>query len=78
MSATTPMRLEEYADSIGDARMVIDMIAGALQQVLVLADLGLEFPQDVPSGVVEAYERLCHEGFTSRLLPADVTPSRAR
>ncbi|MDT0546609.1 MULTISPECIES: hypothetical protein [Streptomyces] len=58
--------------------MVIDMIAGALQRVLVLPDLGLEFPQDVPSGVVEAYERLCREGFTSRLLPADVTPSRAR
>ncbi|MEH0521347.1 YdcF family protein [Streptomyces stelliscabiei] len=70
--ASTPMGLEEYADSIGDARMVIDMIVGALQRVLVFPGWDLAIAQDVPDVIVAAYERLCAEGFTSRLLPADV------
>lgn len=70
--ASTPMGLEEYADSIGDARMVIDMIVGALQRVLVFPDWGLAIEQVLPDVIVAAYERLCVEGFTSRLLPADV------
>ncbi|MFF7544172.1 YdcF family protein [Streptomyces canus] len=70
--ASTSMGLEEYADSIGDARMVIDMIVGALQRVLVLPGLGAAIEQEVPDSVVAAYERLCAAGFTSRLLPIDV------
>ncbi|MEU2862432.1 YdcF family protein [Streptomyces mirabilis] len=70
--ASTPMGLEEYADSIGDARMVIDMIVGALQRVLIFPGWGLAIEQDVPDAVVAAYKRLCSEGFTTRLLPADV------
>ena len=66
------MSLEEYADSIGDVRMVIDMIVGALQRVLVFPVRGFAIEQDVPNTVVAAYERLCAEGFNSRLLPADV------
>ncbi|MGW2386256.1 hypothetical protein [Streptomyces sp. NPDC001658] len=69
------MGLKEYVDSIGDDHMVIDMIVGALQRVLVFPDLGLAIPQDVPADVVEAYERLCRAGFTSRLLPAEMVPS---
>ncbi|MCL6736897.1 YdcF family protein [Streptomyces neyagawaensis] len=72
VSASTPMALKEYADFIGDARMVIDMIVGALQRVLVFPGWGLAIDQDVPAPVVVAYERLCADGFTSRLLPADV------
>ncbi|MFI1761815.1 YdcF family protein [Streptomyces sp. NPDC020800] len=71
---STPMDLEEYADSIGDARMVIDMIVGALQRVLVFPGWDLAIEQDVPDAVEAAYERLCGEGFTGRLLPADVAP----
>ncbi|GGK65774.1 YdcF family protein [Streptomyces flaveus] len=67
--ASTPMGLEEYADFIGDARMVIDMIVGALQRVLVFPGWGLAIEQVVPNAVVAAYERLCVEGFTSRLIP---------
>lgn len=70
--ASTPVGLEEYADSIGDARMVIDMIVGALQRVLVFPGWGLAIEQNVPDAVVAAYERLCIGGFTTRLLPADV------
>jgi uncharacterized SAM-binding protein YcdF (DUF218 family) len=72
--ASTRMSLEEYADSIGDARMVIDMIVGALQRVLVFPRLGLAIEQEVPDTVVVAFERLCIEGFTGRLMPADVAP----
>ncbi|MEU9397870.1 YdcF family protein [Streptomyces sp. NPDC048324] len=73
--ASTRMGLEEYAGSIGDARMVIDMIVGALQRVLVFPRLGLAIEQDVPDAVAAAFERLCIEGFTSRLMPTD-TASR--
>ncbi|MFF0091921.1 hypothetical protein ACFYSF_18475 [Streptomyces canus] len=54
--------------------MVIDMIVGALQRVLVFPRLGLAIEQDVPDAAVAAFERLCIEGFTSRLMPADVAP----
>jgi len=63
------MGLEEYADSVGDARMVIDMIVGALQRVLVFPGLGLAIEQAMPDEVVAAYERLRDQGFTSRLIP---------
>ncbi|MFD9110357.1 YdcF family protein [Streptomyces bottropensis] len=70
--ASTPMGLEEYADFIGDARMVIDMTVGALQRVLVFPGWDLSIEQEVPDAIEAAYERLCVEGFTGRLLPADV------
>ncbi|MFD4710538.1 YdcF family protein [Streptomyces sp. NPDC058430] len=71
VSASTSMELEEYADSIGDAPMVIDMIVGALQRVLAFPGRDLAIPQDVPQDVVEAYERLVRQGFTSRLMPTE-------
>ncbi|ELP70916.1 YdcF family protein [Streptomyces turgidiscabies] len=66
--ASSPLDLEEYADSIGNSRMVIDMIVGALQRVLVFPGLGLAIEQVVPESVVAAYERLCGAGFTSRII----------
>lgn len=72
VSASTRMGFEEYADFIGDARMVIDMIVGALRRVFVFPGWGLDIDQEIPDLVVAAYERLCADGFTSRLLPADV------
>ncbi|MEV5902348.1 YdcF family protein [Streptomyces sp. NPDC052127] len=71
--ASKPVGLEEYTDSIGDARMVIDMIVGAFQRVLVFPSLGLAIEQDVPDAAVAAYERLGVD-FTSRLMPKDVAP----
>ncbi|MFF5922967.1 YdcF family protein [Streptomyces flavochromogenes] len=68
VSASSPMTLQDYADSIGDARMVIDMLVGALQRLLIYPDQGFMISQQVPSEVVAAYERLCQGGFTSRLL----------
>ncbi|MFD5802327.1 YdcF family protein [Streptomyces sp. NPDC127020] len=69
ISASSPMTLNEYVDSLGDAPMVIDMLVGALQRLLVYPEQGYLISQPVPADVIEAYERLCRSGFTSRLLP---------
>ncbi|MFC8738131.1 YdcF family protein [Streptomyces sp. NPDC057176] len=73
VSASSPMTLNEYVDSIGDARTVIDMLVGALQRLLVYPEQGFLISQPVPADVIEAYERLCQAGFTSRLLTADAS-----
>ncbi|TFV32211.1 YdcF family protein [Streptomyces sp. T1317-0309] len=75
VSASTPMTLEEYTDSIQDARLVIDMLVGALQRLLIYPEQGYMISQLVPDDVLEAYERLCREGFTSRLLATDRRPA---
>ncbi|MEV7754166.1 YdcF family protein [Streptomyces griseofuscus] len=72
VSASTPMTLREYIDSIGDARLVIDMLVGSLQRLLIYPAQGFMISQDVPADVIRAYERLASDGFTSRLLADDV------
>ncbi|MFF7970533.1 ElyC/SanA/YdcF family protein [Streptomyces sp. NPDC007905] len=71
VSASSPMTLDEYVDSIGDPRLVIDMLVGALQRLLIYPAQGFMVSQPVPDDVLEAYDRLCHAGFTSRLLVTD-------
>ncbi|MYW63905.1 YdcF family protein [Streptomyces sp. SID8379] len=68
VSASTPMTLDEYVDSIGDARLVIDMLVGALQRLLIYPDQGFMVTQQVPDNVIAAYKRLCEAGFTGRLV----------
>ncbi|WP_093764420.1 YdcF family protein [Streptomyces sp. F-7] len=74
VSASTPMTFAEYVDSIGDARLVIDMLVGALQRLMIYPDQGFMIRQPVPDDVAEAYERLRQAGYTSRLTTA-ATPS---
>ncbi|WP_314409724.1 YdcF family protein [Streptomyces sp. DSM 40484] len=71
VSASTPMTFSEYVDSIGDVRLVIDMLVGALQRLLIYPEQGFMISQPVPDHVRQAYERLCREGFTSRLVHTD-------
>ncbi|MGW0496330.1 YdcF family protein [Streptomyces sp. NPDC003007] len=73
VSASSPMTLDEYVDSIGDARLVIDMLVGALQRLMVYPEQGFMISQPLPADVIEAYERLCQAGFTSRLLTTDAS-----
>ncbi|MFE4589026.1 YdcF family protein [Streptomyces laurentii] len=68
VSASSPMTLQDYVDSIGDVRMVINMLVGALQRLLIYPEQGFMISQDVSSDVLAAYERLCQRGFTNRLL----------
>ncbi|MFF8430909.1 YdcF family protein [Streptomyces sp. NPDC016566] len=72
ISASTPMTLLEYVDSIQDARLVIDMLVGSLQRLLIYPAQGFMISQDVPNEVIRAYKRLASRGFTSRLVPAGV------
>ncbi|MER6441682.1 YdcF family protein [Streptomyces sp. NPDC001185] len=71
VSASTPMTFEQYVDSIQDVHLVIDMLVGALQRLLIYPAQGFMISQSVPPDVMDAYERLCREGFTSRLITAD-------
>ncbi|MFD6759674.1 YdcF family protein [Streptomyces roseolus] len=71
VSASSPMTLQGYVDSIGDPRLVIDMLVGALQRLLVYPEQGFMISQPVPAEVTAAYERLRDAGFTSRLLRGD-------
>ncbi|WP_404948553.1 YdcF family protein [Streptomyces sp. ARC14] len=70
ISASAPMTLPEYVGSIKDPRLVLDMLVGAQQRLLIYPDRGFMIKQEVPESVAAAYERLCAEGFTSRLVPA--------
>lgn len=67
--ASAAMTMAEYVDSIGDARLVLDMLVGAQQRLLVYPERGFIVRQDVPGDVGEAYQRLCDGGFRGRLVP---------
>ncbi|MGY4925306.1 YdcF family protein [Streptomyces sp. 900105755] len=69
VSASTPMKLSEYVDSIQDTQLVIDMLVGSLQRLLIYPARGFMIAQKVPEDVSRAYERLTAHGFTSRLVP---------
>ncbi|WP_037641371.1 YdcF family protein [Streptomyces exfoliatus] len=66
--ASSPMTLAEYADSIQDARLVLDMLVGAVQRLMVYPAQGFMVTTDIPRPVVVAFERLRDQGFTSRLV----------
>ncbi len=68
VSASTPMTLGDYVDSIGDERLVIDMLVGAQQRLMIYPQQGFMIEQFVPEDVAAAYERLRDAGFTSRLV----------
>ncbi|MEU5971228.1 YdcF family protein [Streptomyces globisporus] len=69
-SASAPMTLSDYVDSMKDPRLVMDMLVGAQQRLFIYPDQGFMIRQDVPEPVAAAYGRLCAEGFTSRLVPS--------
>ncbi len=69
VSASAPMTFTEYVDSIQDSRLVLDMLVGAQQRLLIYPEQGFMIRQEVPESVMAAYERLCADGFTSRLVP---------
>jgi hypothetical protein len=60
--------LGDYAQSIGDAGKVIDMLVGNAQRIEVYVERGIAIAQDVPDDVRAAFERLVAAGFTSRLV----------
>lgn len=63
------MTLPDYVKSIGDARLVIDMLVGAQQRLMVYPRQGFMIKQEIPEPIMTAYEHLRGHGFTSRLVP---------
>ena len=63
-----PLKFDDYVQSIGDVKLVIDMLVGDLQRVIEYPRLGFAIEQDVPVDVLVAYERLLAAGFDSRVL----------
>ncbi|WP_318209441.1 MULTISPECIES: YdcF family protein [unclassified Streptomyces] len=70
LCASEPMEFDDYLKSIGDERLVIDMLVGDLQRIIEYPKQGFAIEQDVPENVHAAYEDLIHAGFTSRLIGA--------
>ncbi|WP_369186206.1 YdcF family protein [Streptomyces sp. R08] len=66
--ASEPLELDDYIKSIGDEKLVVDMLLGDLQRVIEYPKLGFAVEQDVPGDVHDAYERLLRAGFDSRLI----------
>ncbi|KQX57897.1 MULTISPECIES: YdcF family protein [unclassified Streptomyces] len=68
VSASSPMTLPEYVDSIGDDRLVLDMLVGAVQRLIIYPKQGFMIEQPIPAPVTTAYERLRDRGFTGRIV----------
>ncbi|MDX3694927.1 YdcF family protein [Streptomyces europaeiscabiei] len=66
--ASEPLELDDYLKSIGDDKLVLDMLVGDLQRVIEYPALGFAVEQEVPEDVHAAYESLIRDGFTSRLI----------
>lgn len=66
--ASEPLEFDDYLKSIGDEKLVIDMLVGDLQRVIEYPTLGFAIQQDVPEDVHAAYASLINNGFTSRLV----------
>ncbi|WP_322767624.1 YdcF family protein [Frankia sp. Cr1] len=68
--ASQPLEFDDYLKSIGDEKMVVDMLVGDLQRVIEYPKLGFAIAQDVPEDVHAAYQSLVAVGFDVRLLKA--------
>ena len=77
VSTSSPMPLVDYIDSIGDARLVVDMLTGAQRRLMIYPQQGFMLEQHVPDDVAAAYERLRDAGFTSRLVTDPAERKRA-
>jgi uncharacterized SAM-binding protein YcdF (DUF218 family) len=66
--ASEPLTFEDYLKSIGDEKLVIDMLVGDLQHVIEYPKQGFAIAQDVPADVRAAYQRLLDAGYDSRLM----------
>lgn len=68
LCASEPLEFDDYLKSIGDEKLVLDMLIGDLQRVIEYPKLGFAVEQKVPEDVHAAYESLIRDGFTSRLI----------
>ncbi|MEK7187278.1 MAG: YdcF family protein [Patescibacteria group bacterium] len=65
-----PIPFEEYPDHLRSREDVINIMVGDLQRIKLYAEKGFQIPQEVPTDVWEAYERLIELGYTKQMIPA--------
>jgi uncharacterized SAM-binding protein YcdF (DUF218 family) len=66
--ASEPLSCDDYVKSIGDEKLVIDMLVGDLQRIIEYPRLDFAIEQEIPDDVRAAYARLLADHFDSRLL----------
>lgn len=66
--ASQPVDLDHYLKSIGDEKLVVDMLVGDLQRIIEYPSRGYAIDQPVPTAVRAAYDSLVHAGFNTRLI----------
>ncbi|QDQ11151.1 YdcF family protein [Streptomyces spectabilis] len=66
--ASEPLEFDDYVKTIGDEKLVLDMLVGDLQRVIEYPKAGFAIEQEVSVDVYAAYESLIRDGFTSRLI----------
>lgn len=71
--SSRPQSLPEYIASIDDQDKVLNMLVGDTQRIWVYADEGFAAPQDAPSDVMSAYDRMVNAGYTHRLIEPNPT-----
>jgi hypothetical protein len=81
--ASESLSFDDYLKSIGDDKLVIDMLVGDLQRVIDYPARGFAIAQDVPGAVRDDY-RNCSAPFTSPIsspacqpLPSSAQPTSA-
>jgi hypothetical protein len=62
------LSFNDYLKSIGDDKLVIDMLVGDLQRIIEYPACGFAIDQDVPGPVLTAYQQLIAAGYDSRLM----------
>ncbi|MEU4764627.1 YdcF family protein [Actinosynnema sp. NPDC023794] len=60
--------IDEYVAGIGDVDFVVNMLVGDTERITAFAEAGYAIPQDIPTEVHAAYDRLVAAGYTSRLI----------
>jgi len=68
--ASQPLLLRDYVATIGDVKLVIDMIVGDTERVIEYPNRDHAADQEVPPSVVQVFTRLIDAGFTSRCIGA--------
>ncbi|MEW2314076.1 YdcF family protein [Streptomyces bauhiniae] len=68
LCASEPLEFDDYLKSIGNEKLVLDMLVGDLQRIIEYPKLGFAMEQEVPEDVRAAYASLVQDGFTSRLI----------
>lgn len=60
--------IDAYCDETQDMETVINIMVGDLQRIIEYPKRGLSVEQQIPAGIVQAFEALCQVGHVKHLL----------